>query len=284
MNRLVIGCGYLGLRVAKQWIQAGDEVTAVTRSSKRVAELESTGIRPIIADITEADSLSDLPGADTVLFSVGYDRGRYSDVRDVYVDGFNSVLKHLPEATGQLIYISTTGVYGGGDGEWVTESSATQPTRPSSQACLDAETLLHRSELWSRSVVLRLAGIYGPGRIPKVTAIKNANWSELDPMGYVNLIHVDDAAAVVCKVASQKISEETFLVSDGNPPLRSDFYNYLANQLGVGPIRWPSAFETESLQPNGANKRISNHGLLKTTGINLTYPNFRLGIDQALGS
>ena len=282
VNRLVFGCGYLGLRVAKQWLQAGDRVSAVTRSAARVAELEALGIQPIIADITNTDSLTELPTADTVLFSVGYDRARYPNVRDVYVDGFNNVLENLPKETGQLIYISTTGVYGGADGEWVSELSTVKPTRPSSQACLDAEALLQQSDYWSRSVVLRLAGIYGPSRIPRMATIQNRKWSELDPAGYINLIHVDDAAAAVCEIARQKISAETFLVSDGNPPQRSDFYEYIAGRLGVGPILWPGSLETGSLQRSGASKRISNRGLLERTGINLAYPNFRLGIDQAL--
>ena len=281
MNRLVIGCGYLGLRVAQKWLRAGDTVFAVTRSVSRSEEFKSQGITPIVADVTDYQSLNNLPAAATVLFAVGFDRGRHQDVREVYVDGFKNVLERLPGETEQLIYVSTTGVYGDHDGGWISETTTVQPSRPSSHACWLAETALKQSGWWDKSVILRLAGIYGPQRIPRLDAIRSRRWSELNADGFINLIHVDDATAIIEQVAKLGISAETFLVSDGNPPNRTEFFQYLADRLGVGKIDWPSPVETESLQ-RGANKRISNRKLLERTGIKLSYADFRQGVDQSL--
>lgn len=282
MNRLVIGCGYLGLRAAQQWLQAGDTVFAVTRSTTRSEEFKSLGIKPVVADVADFQSLNNLPPAATVLFSVGFDRGRHADAQAVYVDGFDNVLKKLPDKTGQLIYISTTGVYGDHGGAWVNETTTVQPARPSSRACWLAETTLKQSKWQDRSVVLRLAGIYGPQRIPRLDAIRSRLWSELDADGFINLIHVDDAAAIIGQMAKLEISGETFLVSDGNPPKRSEFFQYIADRLGVGKIPWPSPVEADLPQGGASGKKICNQKLLERTGIKLLYADFRQGIDQSL--
>ena len=77
-----------------------------------------------------------------------------------------NVLAALPAETGRLIYISTTGVYGPADGDWVDEVTPPDPQREGGRASLAAEQVLAAHPLGQRSVILRLAGIYGPGRVP----------------------------------------------------------------------------------------------------------------------
>ena len=89
----------------------------------------------------------------------------------VYVDGLQAALDALPTATGRIIYISSTGVYGQTSGEWVDEESECRPTREGGRVCLAAEGVLASPDLGQRAVVLRLAGIYGPGRIPRRTEL-----------------------------------------------------------------------------------------------------------------
>ena len=125
MKRLVVGCGYLGFRVAKRWLANGDSVFAVTRSETRAVALETEGISPIVGDVTLPSSLDNLPEVDTVLFSVGMDRSRYSDIRLVYVDGLRHILQRLSTATGNLIYINSIGVYRDFGGLWIDETAMT---------------------------------------------------------------------------------------------------------------------------------------------------------------
>ena len=108
MAKLIVGCGYLGERVAERWREGGHSVYVMTRSEKRAAALRDLGYTPIVADVTRAETLKQLPAADTVLFAVGFDRSAGNSIHDVYVDGLSNVLTALPSAPGRLSYISTT--------------------------------------------------------------------------------------------------------------------------------------------------------------------------------
>ena len=136
MAKLIFGCGYLGERVARRWQSGGHEVAVVTRSRERAADFQRQGYKAIVADISRSGTLQNLPGADTVLFSVGYDRGSGSSIEEVYASGIRNVLAALPRDTGRLIYISTTGVYGPADGEWVDETTPPNPHRAGGRASL----------------------------------------------------------------------------------------------------------------------------------------------------
>src|SRR3954471_3111309 len=122
MTKLVFGCGYLGERVARKWREAGHAVVVVTRSDARANEFRQAGYEAIVADVTQPETLTRLPVAETVLFAVGFDRASKHSIQQVYADGMSNVLAALPSATGRLIYISTTGVYGPADGGWVDEA------------------------------------------------------------------------------------------------------------------------------------------------------------------
>jgi nucleoside-diphosphate-sugar epimerase len=100
----------------------------------------------------------------------------------------------------------------------------------------------------------------------------------------LNLIHVDDGANIIQKVSDQGIVQETFNVSDGNPPKRKQYYQFVAEQLGLTEIPWK---ETESANENtrsGSNKRVSNKKLVRLLGDVFRYENFQSGLQQALAS
>ena len=121
MAKLIFGCGYLGRRVADTWIESGETVYAVTRTERRADELRSSGIQPIVLDITQPHDQLTIPNVSTVLFAVGFDRTTGKSIRDVYVGGLSRALNLLRAE--RLIYISSTGVYGQTDADWVDESS-----------------------------------------------------------------------------------------------------------------------------------------------------------------
>ena len=89
-----------------------------------------------------------------------------NSIEEVYAGGVRNVLAALPHDTGRFIYISTTGVYGPADGDWVDEETPPDPRRDGGRASLAAEQVLAAHPLGQRGVILRLAGIYGPGRVP----------------------------------------------------------------------------------------------------------------------
>ena len=274
MNRLIIGCGYLGKRVASQWLGNGDQIHVLTRS--RAGMFRESGYLPLVGDITDPGSLPDFSPVETVLFAVGFDRSKYDKIDDVYVDGLNNILKKLPDQTGHFIYISSTGVFGQDSGEWVNEDSATQPRRDGGKACLAAENLLRGSRFGDRTTVLRLAGIYGPGRVPSIRKTK----PKIISNSYLNLIHVDDAASVIATVADLRPMGETFLVSDGQPVFRKDYYQ----EVGHYHDDSSNNIEQEWDSSEASGKRIRNVKMTSQLQIQLNYPSYKEGLAHIFGA
>src|SRR5690242_11012547 len=108
MSTLIIGCGYLGRRLAALLLQGGGRVLGTVRSPSRAGEIAGLGIEPVIADVLQPESLRELPRADRVFYCVGFDRSAGAAMRSVYVDGFQNVLDVLPPSVERLVYASST--------------------------------------------------------------------------------------------------------------------------------------------------------------------------------
>lgn len=283
-NRLIFGCGYLGRRAAKRWRDAGDEVHVVTRRAERSEELLADGYQPIVADVTVPASLEKLPEVGTVLWAVGFDRRAGKPIDEVYVAGLRNVLTALPSATGRVIYISSTGVYGQTDGSWVDEQSPCEPDREGGQACLAAEQYLKTHRLGSNSIILRMAGIYGPDRIPLSEAVAAGEPISAPVDGFLNLIHVDDAASAIIRAAREDVMPGLFCISDGHPTDRRTYYEYQA-QLLDAPRPTFSKPNPDSPASNRAasNKRVRNRRMLDELEITPAYPSFREGLAAIIG-
>ncbi len=285
MSKLIIGCGYLGQRVARRWRDAGHDVFVVTRSEARSRELADEGYCSIVADVLRPETLADLPVADSVLFAVGYDRRSNASIHETYAGGLAHVLDALPAETGRLIYISSTGVYGQTEGEIVDERSATEPSREGGRASLAAEQTLWAHPLGQRGVVLRLAGIYGPGRIPLVAKICAGEPIPAPERGWLNLIHVDDACSVVLAAAERAEPPQTYLVSDGHAIERRAYYQELARLVGVPPPVFATpAPDSSSAARATSNKRVSNERMQAELNVALAYPTYREGLSAILAA
>jgi nucleoside-diphosphate-sugar epimerase len=285
MAKLVFGCGYLGLRVARRWREAGEQVHVATRSPQRARALAAEGLAPLVADVTRPASLRGLPAAETALFAVGHDRAGGPSIEEVYVGGLENVLDALPAAIGRVIYISTTGVYGDAAGDWVDEDSPCEPTRPGGKASLAAEVALRRRPLGARAIVLRLAGLYGPGRVPNRAPLLAGEPLAVPTEGFLNLIHVDDAVAAVLAAAALEIEPpRTYLISDGHPAPRGEYYAELARLLGAPAPRFiePRPGDARAARA-GADKRICNARMLAELRIALAFPSYREGLAAIVG-
>jgi len=293
MAKLIFGCGYFGRRVAGLWLARGEEVYAVTRSTDKAARLADEGITPVVANLSRPESLGaigQLSAADTVLFSVGYERSPRTDastqtIHEVYVEGLAHVLGVIPASVQRFIYISSTGVYGQVDGDWVDETSPCLPTREGGRACLAAERLLQQSEFAERAVILRLAGIYGPDRVPRIKELRAGTPIPAPLNGYLNLIHVDDAAQVVLLAEEKAAPPKLYCVSDGHPVIRGEYYAELAQLAGAPPPRFtdPQA-DSPAAQRAGSDKRVSNARLMAELSPALLYPSYREGLAAIVSS
>jgi nucleoside-diphosphate-sugar epimerase len=286
MTGLIFGCGYLGQRVATRWRASGAELYVVTRSTARAENFATRGYKPIVADVTRPETLEDLPIADVILFALGYDPSAGKPIHEVYAGGMRNVLGALPMRTGRIIYISTTGVYGPGSGQWVDEHTPTDPQRDGGHASLAAEQTLAAHSLGFNSVILRLAGIYGPLRVPFLNELFGGHPIPARGSGYLNLIHVDDAAMVVDAAANLPRFDngpKTFCVSDGHPVLRGEYYAELARQIGAASPRFvePDPDSPRAARAN-ANRCVRNTRLLNELNVKLTYPDYRAGLAAIL--
>ncbi len=297
---LVVGCGYLGLRVARRWRATGREVYAVTRRPERAAELVAEGLRPVVADVTVAPSLADLPPAETVLYAVGRDRQTRASAQAVYVEGLLAVLDRLAAhhpPPRRVLLVSSTGVYGDAAGMWVNESSPCLAQGEAARALLAAEAALQAHRLGRQAIVLRLAGLYGPGRLPKLADLLVGNPLPVDPEAVLNLIHVEDAARAVLAAEAHGQAPGVYNIADGHPVVRRQFYQYLAELLGcpapmfapapaegAGRVAAPHPREESAAAPPAAGrdrsgtKRVDNRRMLHELGVRLAYPTWRQGL------
>ena len=339
---LVVGCGYLGVRVARLALTRGDQVWATTRRRERAAELAAEGISPLVVDWTDRRTMRDLPEVDGVLVAVSYDPRGGSDRETAIVGGLSNLLtaigagragnsargnpvasRNAASGSGdspRMCYISTTGVYHQADGRWVDESSPTHPRREGGQAHLRAEQRLHRAWPGGPWTILRLAGIYGPGRVPRVADVIAGRPLASSDRGHLNLIHVDDAAAavgVVLGIGGERPMaglgdpaglRHLYVVADDRPVVRGEFYREVARQAGVDPPRFVAS--TESTAGNGSgsatgkgsggpervppqqetsprrgdtDKRVWNRRMKRDLLPRLRYPSYREGLADVLG-
>ncbi len=270
--RLIIGCGYLGVRVAKLWLAQGKRVAALTRG--RGEELRGLGIEPIVGDVLDPGLA--LPEAETVLYAVGLDRSAGRSFREVYVEGLRNVLGALPWPK-RFIYVSSTSVYGQSDGSWVDEQSPTTPEEENGRIVLEAEQLL-RSRL-PEAIILRFAGIYGPGRMIRRAAVEKGEPLVGDFDKLINLIHVDDGARAVAAAEERGKAGETYLIADGCPVTRREFYTYLAELLNAPAPRFVPG---DANSGDRSNRRIGNRKMLDELRVRLLHPDCRSGLRASL--
>jgi nucleoside-diphosphate-sugar epimerase len=208
---------------------------------------------------------------DTVVFAVGRDRRSGATMSDIHVEGLRAVLDALPAETGRVIYVSSTGVYAQDAGEWVDEASVCEPMSEGGRACLAGERLLFAHAHGRNAIVLRLAGLYGPGRVPRAADLTAGRPIAGSPHAYLNLIHVEDAArAAVAAAACEPITDRTYVVSDGHPPTRGEYVGLLATRLGAP----PPVFDGGS----NLGKRVRNDRAVRELGVRLQYPSYREGL------
>jgi nucleoside-diphosphate-sugar epimerase len=276
VDKLIVGCGYLGRRVATLWRAAGHRVFATTRSERRADELRGLGVEPVVCDVLDPGSLAALPAADGVVYCVGFDRGAGAAMRDVYVGGLGNVLGRLPPPR-RFVYVGSTGVYGQCRGEEVDEGAATEPADLAGVVVLEAEMLL-RARL-PGAIRLRFAGIYGPGRLLRRQAVESGGPVVGDADKWLNLIHVEDGAAAVLAAEERGRPGEVYNVSDGRPVRRRDFYTRLAEVLGAPPPRFePPAPDAPLPSHERANRRVVSRRLREELGLRPRYPSYEEGL------
>lgn len=302
---LVVGTGYLGSVVAEMSHPGDTKVFTTTRGSGPTKDdtktqwMREQGFRPLQFDWTDPTTFGNLPlnqlsANARVLVAVSYDRNSGMQRYDSQVGGLTNLLRILP-ADARICYISTTGVYHQTDGRWVDESSPTHPRRLGGRVHLQAEQRLHAMRPEGRWTILRLAGIYGSGRVPRVADVIAGRKIAAPDQGYLNLIHVRDAARAVLSAWQQldgsptddpiRQNKRLYVVGDDCPVPRREFYGEIARQCRVGAPQFisPGPDAAVSMRSD-SNKRVWNRKLRRDLLASLEFPNYRCGLADVLAS
>ena len=287
MRVLIVGCGYVGLPLGKELARQGHTVFGLRRSSLADAELLAAGITPLHADLTRPETFAGLPkNFDWVVNCTAANGGGAEDYRKIYLAGNRNLVAWLADAPPKkFVYTSSTSVYGQNDGSVVTETSPTEPEAETAKVLVQAEKLLLAAvaERQFPAVILRVAGIYGPGRGHAFKQfLRGEARLEGDGSRWLNMIHRDDVAGVIMAALERGIPGEIYNAVDNEPVRQRDFYAWLAEKLNrpLPPAVWADA---EAGRRRGiTNKQIKNKKLGSELVYNLIFPNFRIGYAERL--
>jgi len=290
-KRLVIfGCGYVGTAVAREALAAGVHVEALTRNAERAAALIKLGVGAVVADLaTKSWHQRIAPAPEFVLDCVSSGGGCLDGYRRSYVGGVLSILDWARRGLlGTLVYTSSTSVYPQIGCALVDETASTAETGGTGRVLLDAEALIQNAgAVCDRWFILRLAGIYGPGRHHLLDQIRDAAVEIQGGGGHrLNLAHRDDiAAAVIAVFASAKeVRNRIFNVSDDAPATRAEVVQWLAAQVGRPAPRFTGGGASRGRGfPVLPDRLISNHRLKTELAWQPKYPSFREGYREILG-
>jgi len=241
MRVSICGCGWLGLPLAKQLVRDGYEVYGSNRDKNRAAQLTEAGIRgialslPIKIPEASSDSSSEADGqyceffkTNVLVINVPPGRGEGADM--AFVEKIKS-LSTVARDHGckRVIFISTTSVYGSVTGE-ITESTVPRPNTVTGNAHLQIEQWLH--EQWGGdAIVLRLAGLIGPGRHPvKFLSGRQALANGSEP---VNLVHLDDCIQTIRQIIACWPSQQLLHLAAPSHPTRQSYYTEMAVAAGL---------------------------------------------------
>ena len=284
-NVVIIGCGDVGTQAGIQLQQLGFCVYGI----KREPGLDIP-FPVLAADVGDQQSLEQcfakLPAKiHYIIYSVAPAARTEDAYHRAYPLGVRNVLAWLdPKVVKGFVLVTSTAVYHQQTGEWVDECSDTLPSHFSGKKLLEAETLLRESSF--NSVVLRLAGIYGPGRDRLIRKIRNGCEVNREVPVYSNRIHRDDCAGIL-RFLIQKIEAGVDLAScylgvDSHPAEQWDVFSKIAQQLiDVNTIDVNGPVENNGLIIQGQNKRCSNK-LVKGLGYEFIFDDFVDGYRQVI--
>jgi len=329
MRVLIVGCGYVGLPLGAELVRQGHAVFGLKRSADD-AELKTAGITPLHADITRAETLTELPrDYDWVFNCAASGGGDVEAYRQLYLLGNRNLIEWLrPFPPRRYVYTSSTSVYGQNDGSLAVETDPVSPPTETGQILVATENLLlavasggasvlasrgddgsagvplagsdgpgnspagrQRSQVdWEKGsrvrsphpfpvVILRLAGIYGPGRGHWFKQfLRGEARIEGDGSRFLNMIHRDDVVgAIIAVLQGGAPVPSVFNAVDNEPVSQRDFFAWLAGQLGK-PMPSSVPADAEVNRKRGVtNKRVSNQRLKKMLGYQFKYPTFRQG-------
>ena len=260
---LIAGAGDVGARLAARQAARGWEVVALRRRDRAVA-----GARLLRADLGSGEGLAQAPRRpDAVVFCAAPDARDEAAYRRLYLDGLRRLLDAVESP--RVVFVSSTAVYGQDAGEWVTETTPATPPAFNGRVLLAAEREL---EEHARGLVLRLSGLYGPGR---EALLRKARAGEANRPHWTNRIHVEDAASALSHLLALAAPQRLYLGNDDVPALECEVQAWMREREGLPPV-----------DPAGgavSGRRVANTRL-RASGWLPACPDFRAGYTPLLSA
>jgi nucleoside-diphosphate-sugar epimerase len=185
----------------------------------------------------------------------------------------------------RIVYVSTTGVYGDTAGDWVDERSPVDPSASRAVRRLDAEQALRDwGSQGAEQVILRVPGIYGPGRLPIERIRQGLPLVRPEEAPYTNRIHVDDLVSACVAAMERGRAGEVYNAADGHPSSMADYFCRIADLAGLPRPPLLGLAEAKGVLSPGMlsylreSRRVSNRKLLETLGVQLRYPTLESGL------
>lgn len=292
---LIIGCGDVGLRVARSLGAGGPRprVLALTSSPARVPMLRAAGVTPLVGDLDDAASLARLAGLATRVLHLAPPPGEGAVGPQWWLDRRSTALaralrrRALPQA---LVYASTSGVYGDCAGEWVAESRPVAPATPRAQRRVNAERAVrHLGRAGVRASILRVPGIYAPDReggTPEARLRRGTPVLAAPDDVYTNHIHADDLARACIAALWRGRPQRAYNVADDSQLKMGDYFDLAADLYGLPrPPRVARSLAQQQLPLSllsfmGESRRLVTTRMARELRLRLRYPTVREGLLQ----
>ena len=273
---LLAGCGDIGLHLGTRLKAQGYKVTGLKRSPLADAPFDM-----LYADLLKPDTLTALaPRYDFVVYTATPGSMTPEAYEDAYVNGLANLMAATAAPAYHCFLVSSTGVYGQCAGEWVDETSVTEPTRFSGKILLQSEQQVQQT--WPGSVVVRFAGIYGPGRLRLIRKVESGEPLVTEPPRYTNRIFREDCvnllAFLMDKSQQGEPLDSVYLGCDDAPGADVEVLDFIADRMGVEHL--PRKADENSGETS-QNKRCSN-ARIRALGYEFLYPTYREGYERIL--
>lgn len=280
---VIVGCGDIGRRVGKILLERGQQVLVTAKTEESAAELQNIGFATVVGNFDYQEDTPELPlHGRQVYFFMPPQGGGKSDYR---VLNFCRKLSADNVPT-KLIYLSTSGVYGDCGGALVTEETPINPqtTRALRRASAENQLQEQAGKLGFELVILRVTGIYGPGRLPVARIMQGHPVLTPEDASYTNRIHAFDLVQVCLAAMERGEHGEIFNVCDGQQSSMTDYFLAVADLYELPRPQQISLAEAEKqmnplmLSYQKESRRMSNRKMKEQLGISLLYPTLDDGL------
>jgi nucleoside-diphosphate-sugar epimerase len=289
---MIFGCGYVGAALAEVLLRAGVRVGALTRNPEKALRLERLGLNEVLVEnLDNAAWHQKLSGSYTAVVNcVSSAGGGLEGYRKSYIEGQQSILEWTKKnAVQRYVYTSSTSVYPQDGGVEVDEAADTSTASPTGRLlCESEQTLVAASDRFDAWYVLRLAGIYGPGRHYLLDMLCSGE-TVIPGFGdyFLNLIHCDDIVSAICRALANDDPQYSgiYNLADNFPATKAEVVNWLGEALDVPQPRFDPDQTPPRLQRRGGrmpSRKILNHKFSRTFDWVPAYPDFRAGYRQLL--